>query len=277
MGGVRAGPVCGLTNSRYRSTPGCTGHRDPADPVAPLYIPDKPGPFGSPSDAWGSTVTRFGEEPADHLPGQQDREVFTAVAVKGKNGKGAVSDYTFYRYNFAKGTSLADALTWIFDHSRHTRLRGLQEHYREITLYWNLNTKAFAAWAFNGYTEVPYIELMGTVNDSIMVAHTHPTPKELKDGGGIDRGTHRPSAQDRNLIGRCKLQRYTIIVHRDSEDNKTPCAFICSALAQQQQTHKGSKAFMEVAKAYLALEKSVKSSKGYLVGGQEAGAKGTRR
>jgi hypothetical protein len=187
-----------------------------------------------------------------------------------------------FNHEFSQGTSLADALQWIFENStaRHTDFRfqdpdetmrsdiyqGMQEDagqpsfYQEVALAWQIRRRRFVAFTLRSATSAAIDPSQG---DYVFVAHTHPTPQQLQSGGRVAWNTRQPSPEDARRIQ--PQQRYSIVCHRDTLDNLTPTAFIFDS-SGVVQSFSGQDAFQQAASRFFELERIARTTAARVVG-----------
>jgi hypothetical protein len=138
---------------------------------------------------------------------------------------------TLCEYSFAAGTTLPSALQWILTNSRERTPPGVSIPflYREVSLFWRLNTRRFIAYTLQRETMTSYDASIPR-SDLVFVAHTHPVPADLPSGGTVQWITTMPSPGDTGNM--MPNQRYSMVVHRDTQSNQIPHAFIYSRTGQ---------------------------------------------
>lgn len=159
---------------------------------------------------------------------------------------------TLCEYFFAASTTLPSALLWILTNSRERTPPGtsLQFLYREVSLFWRLSTRRFIAYTLQRETMTSY-DASIPQRDLVFVAHTHPVPADLPGGGTVRWNTTMPSPQD--VGNMMPNQRYSIIVHRDTQSNRIPHAFIYSRAGQVHAT-RFTRDLTAAATTYIQLE-----------------------
>mgnify|MGYP001814892789 CR=1 FL=1 len=180
-----------------------------------------------------------------------------------------------FSHSFGGSTSLAGALQWIHDNSmaRPTSFQFVSEEdtlrtaadeayltaigrplaqYQEVVLAWHWQDRRFTAYTIRHPAS-------GAIDprqrqDTIFVAHTHPTQTQVTGGGSsrVSWQTGSPSPEDgRNFHPQ---QSVSIICHRDPADNQTPMAFVYDRVGQVLSRHRGSGAFQSAGEDFVRHE-----------------------
>ena len=266
MTGFFRGPICGETNPSFASTPGATGCNDQADPDNHIYIPDTKSSLGFSSITTGILLARkkgiaLPSETKTLKPKDPFKPIKSAVFMVGNK------KVMLYQYPFPRSTSLAFALEWILTNSIATLTDPkeiayatayglLLTYYQEVSLFWHLPRKRFIAYTLKSETSTSY-DLRISEGDLIFVAHTHPTKKDLPPSKRVSWRTSAPSPGD--VKGFMPNQQYSIILHRDLQNNKTPHGFIYDRSNNIYRITKKGPLFKEVASQYLELETAAKT------------------
>lgn len=150
-----------------------------------------------------------------------------AVSLRGRG------TFDLYKYDFPGRPPLQSALDWTLKNSLTTQKRTvagknkmpttkIETVFREVILIWLLKRKKFVAYTL-GQTAAVYYDPRISVSELIVVAHTHPTKKEVP---WLKGHTTRPSPDDARKLA--PGQTYSIVLHRDLAKGKIPCGFIYS-------------------------------------------------
>jgi len=253
MSYIKPGPSCGYTNPSTLATPGPTGYQDASDPDHPLPIPDSSTPLGSLFEPGRIVLAQAGG--MVNIPGEKtgpwQRIPDTVFSV------GDI-DFPLFKYSFATSTSLAKALEWILDNSLYTANTLFKPKFIEVSLIWFLKKKCFVAYTAKVNHATTYNARVRS-KEMIFVAHVHPTKLERQSTTTSERTTVASQKDLKSLNDKFSHHQYSIIMHRDVSDNKTPCGFIYDFKHQGKQVmaKKGRGAFTAIANQYMKLEPKV--------------------